>query len=81
MPNPKIKNWRIRRIQHNLDMEWLQQLEEKYFEKKRQMTARNGEASASAHFANELIKMERHPINKCDETKYAEEMIKTGFPM
>ena len=29
----------------------------------------------------ELIKMERHPINKCDETKYAEEMIKTGFPM
>ena len=29
----------------------------------------------------ELIKMDRHPINKCDETKYAEEMIKTGFPM
>ena len=29
----------------------------------------------------DLIKMERHPINKCPETKYAEEMIKTGFPM
>ena len=29
----------------------------------------------------DLIKMERHPINKCAETKYAEEMIKTGFPM
>ena len=29
----------------------------------------------------EIMKMERHPINKCDETKYAEEMIKTGFPM
>ena len=29
----------------------------------------------------DLIKMERHPIVKCDETKYADEMIKTGFPM
>ena len=29
----------------------------------------------------DLIKCERHPINKCPETKYAEEMIKTGFPM
>ena len=29
----------------------------------------------------DLIKQERHPINKCPETKYAEEMIKTGFPM
>ncbi len=27
----------------------------------------------------DLIKMERHPICKCPETKYAEEMIKTGF--
>mgnify|MGYP000557002442 CR=1 FL=1 len=23
---------------------------------------------------------ERHPINKCPETKYAEEMLKSGFP-
>ena len=29
----------------------------------------------------ELIKMERHPIVLCAETKYADEMIKTGFPM
>ena len=29
----------------------------------------------------DLIKCERHPINKCPETKYAEEMIKTGFPV
>lgn len=29
----------------------------------------------------DLIKMERHPIILCDETKYADEMIKTGFPM
>ena len=29
----------------------------------------------------DLIKCVRHPINKCPETKYAEEMIKTGFPM
>ena len=31
--------------------------------------------------AQDLVKMDRHPINKCPETKYAEEMIKTGFPM
>ena len=29
----------------------------------------------------ELMKMERHPITKCPETKYADEMIRTGFPM
>ena len=29
----------------------------------------------------DLMKMERHPIVKCPETKYADEMIKTGFPM
>ena len=28
-----------------------------------------------------LVKMERFPIVLCDETKYADEMIKTGFPM
>ena len=27
----------------------------------------------------ELVKMDRHPINKCPETKYAEEMIKSGI--
>jgi len=27
----------------------------------------------------EIIKQERHPIVKCPETKYAEEMIKTGI--
>ena len=25
--------------------------------------------------------MERHPITKCPETKYADEMIRTGFPI
>ena len=30
---------------------------------------------------NDLIKMERHPIVLCDETKYADNMIKTGFPL
>ena len=29
----------------------------------------------------DLIKMDRHPIVLCAETKYADEMIKTGFPM
>ena len=29
----------------------------------------------------DLMKMERHPITKCPETKYADEMIRTGFPM
>ena len=29
----------------------------------------------------DLIKMDRHPIYKCAETKYADEMIKTGFPL
>ena len=29
----------------------------------------------------DLIKMERHPIVLCDETKYADTMIKTGFPL
>ena len=29
----------------------------------------------------DLVKMERHPIVKCPETKYADEMIKTGFPI
>ena len=29
----------------------------------------------------ELIKIERHPIVLCDETKYADEMNRTGFPM
>ena len=29
----------------------------------------------------DLIAMERHPIVKCPETKYADEMIRTGFPM
>ena len=29
----------------------------------------------------DLIKMERHPIVLCAETKYADEMIKTRFPM
>ena len=30
--------------------------------------------------AKDLVKMERHPITKCPETKYADEMVKTGFP-
>ena len=29
----------------------------------------------------DLIKMDRHPIVLCAETKYADEMIKTRFPM
>ena len=29
----------------------------------------------------ELLKMTRHPITKCPETRYADEMIRTGFPM
>ena len=29
----------------------------------------------------DLVKMERHPIVLCDETKYADTMIKTGFPL
>ena len=29
----------------------------------------------------ELVKMERHPIVLCAETRYADAMIKTGFPM
>ena len=29
----------------------------------------------------DLIKMQRHPIVLCDETKYADTMIKTGFPL
>ena len=29
----------------------------------------------------ELVRMKRYPIVLCDETKYADEMIKTGFPM
>ena len=29
----------------------------------------------------ELVKMDRHPIVLCQETKYADEMIKTGFPI
>ena len=29
----------------------------------------------------ELVAMERHPIVLCPETKYADEMIRTGFPM
>ena len=28
----------------------------------------------------DLVKMDRHPITKCAETKYADEMIRTGFP-
>ena len=31
--------------------------------------------------AQDLVQMERHPIWKCAETKYADEMIRTGFPM
>ena len=31
--------------------------------------------------AQDLLQMERHPITKCAETKYADEMIRTGFPM
>ena len=31
--------------------------------------------------AQDLMAMERHPITKCPETKYADEMIRTGFPM
>ena len=31
--------------------------------------------------SKDLIKMERHPIVLCDETKYADTMIKTGFPL
>ena len=31
--------------------------------------------------AKDLVKMDRHPIRKCPETKYADEMVKTGFPM
>ena len=30
---------------------------------------------------HDLVKMERHPIVLCDETKYADNMIKTGFPL
>ena len=29
----------------------------------------------------DLVKMKRYPIVLCEETKYADEMIKTGFPM
>ena len=29
----------------------------------------------------DLIKMTRHPIKQCAETKYADTMIKTGFPL
>ena len=29
----------------------------------------------------DLCKMTRHPIKQCDETKYADNMIKTGFPL
>ena len=29
----------------------------------------------------ELMQMERHPVIKCPETKYADEMIRTGFPL
>ena len=29
----------------------------------------------------ELLKMDRHLIAKCPETKYADEMIRTEFPM
>jgi len=38
IPNPKIKNWRIRRIQYKLDMEWLDKFEEKYFTKKAELS-------------------------------------------
>ena len=31
--------------------------------------------------SKDLIKMDRHPVVKCPETKYADEMIKTGFPL
>ena len=31
--------------------------------------------------AKDLVKMERHPNKMCDETRYADAMIKTGFPM
>ena len=30
--------------------------------------------------SKDLIKMERHPIRQCPETKYADEMIRSGFP-
>ena len=30
--------------------------------------------------AQDIVQMERHPIVKCPETKYADEMIRTGFP-
>ena len=31
--------------------------------------------------SKDLIKMERHPIRQCAETKYADEMIRSGFPV